>query len=68
MDCKEQLARTTVRTAILCAVGVTLVLSGGPGLADEGYPTEHKGLHVEQLGVVPAASMAAQVGMGSHIL
>jgi len=68
MDCKEHLARTTVRTAILCAVSITLVFSGGLVLADGEYPTEHAGLQVEQLGVVPAASMAAQVGMGDHIL
>jgi quercetin dioxygenase-like cupin family protein len=68
MDRMEHLTRTTARTAILCAVGITLGLSGGPVLADEPYPSEHKGLQVEQLGVVPAASMAAQVGMGDHIL
>lgn len=31
-------------------------------------PTEHKGLHVEQLGFVPAESMSAQVGLKGHIL
>lgn len=67
MDRKEHLARTTVRAVILGAVGITLVFSGGV-LADEEYPTEHAGLKVEQLGVVPAASMATQVGMGDHIL
>jgi quercetin dioxygenase-like cupin family protein len=68
MDCTKHLARTTLRTAILSAVGITLVLSGGLVLADGEYPTEHAGLQVEQLGVVPAASMAKQVGMGNHIL
>ena len=36
--------------------------------AQEAYPTEHKGLEVEQLGFVPAESMSAQVGLDSHIL
>ena len=31
-------------------------------------PTEHKGLKVEKLGVVPKESMAAQVGLDNHIL
>ncbi|MGG7643729.1 cupin domain-containing protein [Rhodovulum sp. YNF3179] len=36
--------------------------------ADEHYPTEHKGLEVEQLGVVPADSMTRQVGLDGRIL
>lgn len=41
---------------------------GGLALADGGYPTEHKGLKVAQLGVVPAVSMARQVSLDSHVL
>lgn len=68
MDRKEHMKRTNLRAATLYAAGVTLAFSGGQSLADGGYPTEHAGLQVEQLGVVPAASMAAQVGLGGHIL
>ena len=49
---------------ILCAIFV----AGGPVLADGEFPTEHKGLAVEQLGVVPAESMGRQVGLDGHIL
>ncbi len=50
--------------AVLCAI----CASGGFALADGEFPTEHKGLAVEQLGVVPAESMERQVGLDGHIL
>ncbi len=65
----KHLARAAERASIPGAVAVVLcALAGGPALADGDYPTEHSGLAVEQLGVVPAESMEAQVGMGDHIL
>lgn len=48
----------------LCAIAA----SSGPIAAEGDFPTEHKGLSVEQLGVVPAESMAQQVGLDGHIL
>lgn len=50
--------------AALC----TIIISSTAAMADEHYPTEHKGLAVEQLGVVSAESMGRQVGLDSHIL
>lgn len=68
MDRNIHMARTSTYAAILCGTGVMLALIGSQALAGENYPTEHKGLKVEELGVVPANSMAAQVGLGEHIL
>ncbi len=50
--------------AFLCAISA----ASAPALADGHFPTEHKGLAVEQLGVVPAESMERQVGLDGHIL
>lgn len=55
---------TSFPVTVLCAMAA----SSGPALADEDFPTEHKGLAVEQLGVVPADSMERQVGLDGHIL
>jgi quercetin dioxygenase-like cupin family protein len=56
-------------TVILSAViGVILGVVGTQSLAQIAAPTEHKGLKVEKLGLVPADSMGAQVGLGDHIL
>jgi len=40
----------------------------GQGMAQDTAPSEHKGLKVEKLGLVPSDSMAAQVGLGDKIL
>ena len=50
--------------AIFCAIAA----STSTAMADGDFPTKHKGLTVEQLGVVPAESMERQVGLDSHIL
>jgi quercetin dioxygenase-like cupin family protein len=50
--------------AVLCAIAATSV----PAFADGDFPIDHKGLVVEQLGVVPADSMERQVDLGGHIL
>jgi quercetin dioxygenase-like cupin family protein len=55
---------------------VTGILIGGAGIAALGpvaiaaatAPTEHKGLKVEALGVVPARSMEATLGLEGHKL
>lgn len=39
-----------------------------PGRASTEPPSEHKGVSVVGLGVVPEASMQAQIGLGGHIL
>lgn len=57
--------------AISVLSGTLLGISGGiggHGLAQNAPPTEHKGLSVESLGLVPAKSMSAQVGLDGHIL
>lgn len=43
-------------------------LCGIPAIAENGFPTEHKDLQVEQLAVVPAESMARQLGIEGRIL
>jgi hypothetical protein len=52
--------------AISVLSGALLGISGGiggHGLAQNAPPKEHKGLSVESLGLVPAESMSAQVGL-----
>lgn len=61
--------RRAATTAILpitalCAISASSV----PTAAEGDFPTEHRGLSVEQLGVVPADSMARQVSLDGHIL
>lgn len=61
-------ASTRVRRINLAAVIALFGLCGMPTLAEEGFPTEHKGLQVEQLAVLPAESMARQLGLEDRIL
>ena len=49
-------------------VGVALGATGGRGLAQMAAPSEHKGLQVAALGVIPEASMTAQIGLTGHKL
>jgi quercetin dioxygenase-like cupin family protein len=66
---KQITRRPMLITAILsAAIGLAFGVIGGHGLAEVAPPTEHKGLEVEKLGIVPAESMAAQVGLDGHIL
>jgi len=59
----------SIFVAVICTtIGLTLGVIAGQGLASIEPPTQHKGLEVEKLGFVPAESMAAQVGLDSHIL
>ena len=53
---------------LAAAAGIALGAVGAAGLAETAIPTEHKGLSVETLGLVPAESMSAQVGLDGHIL
>jgi quercetin dioxygenase-like cupin family protein len=53
---------------VLLSTGLVSGLLVGYGWASVSPPTEHKGLEVEELGYVPAESMAAQVGLDNHKL
>lgn len=57
-----------IRAAGLVGIGLACGLLMSYGWAAMSAPTEHKGLKVEKLGVVPVESMSAQVGLGNHIL
>ncbi|MXQ06782.1 cupin domain-containing protein [Alphaproteobacteria bacterium GH1-50] len=59
---------STSRKKTAAAVLSAIVASSGTAFADGEFPTEHKGLAVEQLGVVSSDSMARQVGLDGHIL
>lgn len=61
-------ASNRVRRIHLAAVIAMFGLCGMPTLAEEGFPTEHEGLQVEQLAVLPAESMARQLGLKDRIL
>jgi quercetin dioxygenase-like cupin family protein len=54
--------------AISAAFGLTLGLVGGRGLAEATGPAEHKGLTVEAAGLIPEASMTAQIGLTGYVL
>lgn len=56
------------RAAGLLTAGLISGLLVSYGWAGISAPTEHKGLEVEELGHVPAQSMAAQVGLDNHKL
>jgi hypothetical protein len=49
-------------------IGLGAGVLGGNSLAQVAPPTEHKGLSVETLGVMPAESVKATVGLNGHIL
>jgi quercetin dioxygenase-like cupin family protein len=69
MNSIKRITHRPALVAILCtAIGLTLGVIGGQGLAQDTPPTEHKGLEVEKLGFVSAESMSAQVGLDGHIL
>ena len=61
MNVIKRIANRTTLVALICtATGLAVGVLGGQGLAQVEPPTEHKGLEVETLGLVPAESMAAQ--------
>lgn len=49
-------------------VGFALGAMTGNGLAGDAPPTEHAGLTVEKLGVIPEDSIEATVGLDGHFL
>ena len=50
------------------AVAVGGVLTADLAVAESDHPTEHNGLTVEELAVVPAESMARQIDLEGHVL
>ena len=54
--------------ALAAAAFATVGFVGTQTNADDHFPTEHKGLQVEQLAVVSEASMTRQLGVGGRIL
>lgn len=54
--------------ALLVAVGIVLGAAGERSLAEMAVPTEHKGLSVETLGVIPEDSMQKQLGLSGYKL
>lgn len=64
----ETFLNTTSSAVCSIAVCCALSVASASALAESHFPKEHKGLAVEQLGVVPAESMERQVGLGGHIL
>lgn len=62
-------ARTTPRMSVLALAAFSTVgFFGTHVMADDHFPTEHKGLQVEQLAVVPEDSMTRQLGLDGRIL
>ncbi|MGG7644250.1 hypothetical protein ACQ5SP_05515 [Rhodovulum sp. YNF3179] len=64
----RQLMHSITRAATIPTHMARISAIGGLALADGDCPTEHRGLKVARLGVIPAGSMARQVGRGSHVL
>ncbi len=69
MNLIQRITNRPALVALVCtAAGLALGVIGGQGLAQVAPPTEHKGLSVETLGVIPEDSIKAQVGLEGHIL
>lgn len=62
------LKRLAAAATLSVAVGVVLGAAGDRGLAEMAAPTEHKGLAVEALGVIPEESMQKQIGLSGYKL
>lgn len=58
------------RMLVACctAAGLIIGVIGGHVLAQNAPPTEHRGLTVKTLGMMPAASVEATVGLEGHVL
>ena len=53
-------------TVAAAALGVALGFAGSQTLAQMAAPSEHKGLTVEALGVIPESSMERQLGLAGY--
>ena len=65
---KRIIGRPALLAAGCLTVGLALGVLGTQGLAQSEPPSEHKGLTVESLGVIPEESVKATVGLDGHIL
>ena len=62
-------ARTTLIGGALFVAGLVVgQLEISTGTAQEAYPTEHKGISITKLGVVPEESMIRQTGLEGYFL
>ncbi|MCP4329728.1 MAG: cupin domain-containing protein [Alphaproteobacteria bacterium] len=50
------------------ATGIALGVAGTQSIAEMAAPSEHKGLQVDALGVIPETSMDAQIGLTGYKL
>ena len=57
-----------MKSSLILSIGLVCGFLVSYSWAALSPPTEHKGLEVEELGFVPAESMAAQVGLEDHRL
>ena len=53
---------------LAAATGLAFGVWAGQGIAQRTVPVEHKGISVDALGVVPAVSMQAQLGLAGYQL
>ena len=60
--------RLAVAVALSAAIGVVLGAAASRSLAEMAAPSEHKGLTVEALGVIPEDSMQKQIGLSGYKL
>lgn len=63
----QQTARLAPAVACLC-VGLTVGFVAHQGIAAAPAPTEHAGLSVEKLGVLPASSIKATTGLDGYFM
>jgi quercetin dioxygenase-like cupin family protein len=64
-----KITKTTLAGAALFLCGVLIgKLDIATGQAQEAYPTEHVGIGITQLGVVPEDSMVRQIGIDGYFL
>ncbi len=69
MQTFNRIASRPVLLGLCCAaIGLVLGAISGHGLAQNTPPSEHKGLSVKTLGVIPEESLKAQVGLEGHIM
>ena len=68
MERTRHRANLLLAIAVSATLGLTLGVAGSRGLAQMAAPSEHKGLKVAALGVIPEESMKATVGLSGHKL
>jgi quercetin dioxygenase-like cupin family protein len=54
--------------AVSACGGLALGILGGQSIAEMPVPTEHKGIEIETIGVIGAASMEKQIGLAGYVL